>query len=101
MYLFLLQVLNELNNLSTRDATVEKLKANIKVLEDENGGTISVIPFKDAVIGTPMLLGNYEKDYELKLHDITQLSLRKDDILVMDYMKCGMLYVQSEHRCGF
>lgn len=87
---FLLQILNELQDSAKRDAIVEKLKARVKVLEDEHGETVSVVRFNDAVIGTPMLHENYRHGYG-QLHNITQLSIREDDIVVIDDMKSGML----------
>lgn len=88
-----MQILNKLEDLATRDATVEKLKANVKVLEDEHGETFSVIPFNDAVVSTDMVLGNFRHEHRLKLHDTTHLSIRKDDIIIIDYMKTGMMHL--------
>lgn len=85
---FLLQILNELQDPAKRDAIFEKLKARVKVYE--HGETVSVVRFNDAVIGTPMLHENYRHGYG-QLHNITQLSIREDDIVVIDYMKSGML----------
>lgn len=73
---------------STNDEAVEKIKACVNVVEDENGETCRMAVFKDVVIPESLLLaGRLMKG--LGLHDIRNTPLREDDIMVIDYPKSG------------
>lgn len=75
----------------TKDDIIEKLKANVKVLEDENGVTCSVIPLKDGALPAHMVLAGMSGPMGMKKQDIRNMPIRDDDIIVIDYPKTGKI----------
>lgn len=73
---------------STKDETVARLKEHVEVLEDENGETCRIIPLKDAVF-MENLLSLIAAGNGINFHDIRNLAIRDDDFIVCDQAKSG------------